>query len=423
MLGAPAGAARRPRRRRRARDHPAGLGGRGRAAVEASGARARHRLTRPGRRPARHRRAGAARGAERRARGASRRHRHPPRGARRPAEGPADRHRRAHRRRPAGAPAAFRVRYKRGRVISAASPTTRCHRPTARSSGIAQGRRGRPPALAASPADLAGLAAAPPADWQQELGRKAAMWRFGLWRAAQRAEGAARRRRTTSRRPRRRSRTTRTADEAELRRPRGRGALRRGRGLAARPRVRRRRATSPRCCWSASCARARTSGSATCGGCSGRAPLSPAAIEWAEERIGGYDEDQVLLRSAVKSSDGFFTTFFVSPYSRYIARWCAHRGFTPNQVTTVSVLIGALAAAAFATGERWGLVAAPSCSRSRSPPTAWTASWPATRARSRSWARGWTRSSTARRSTWRSRGWRSAPRGWATATCGCSPAP
>ncbi len=65
----------------------------------------------------------------------------------------------------------------------------------------------------------------------------------------------------------------------------------------------------------------------------------------------------MLLESAVKGSDGFFTTFFVSPYSRYIARWCAHRGFTPNQVTTVSLFIGALAAAGFATGERWGLVA------------------------------------------------------------------
>ena len=44
-----------------------------------------------------------------------------------------------------------------------------------------------------------------------------------------------------------------------------------------------------------------------------------------------------LLDSAVKASDGFFTTFFVSPYSQYIARWAARRGLTPNQVTTVSL--------------------------------------------------------------------------------------
>ena len=86
-------------------------------------------------------------------------------------------------------------------------------------------------------------------------------------------------------------------------------------------------------------------------------PLSPDATARAAERITDYDVDRLLLESAVKSTDGFFTTFFVSPYSKYIARWAARRGFTPNQVTTVSMLLGVLAAAAFATGERWGLVA------------------------------------------------------------------
>jgi hypothetical protein len=86
-------------------------------------------------------------------------------------------------------------------------------------------------------------------------------------------------------------------------------------------------------------------------------PLSSEAAAGAAERIKGYDVDRVLLDSAVKSTDGFFTTFFVSPYSKYIARWAARRGLTPNQVTTASMLLGVLAAAAFATGERWGLIA------------------------------------------------------------------
>ncbi|MFJ4181319.1 CDP-alcohol phosphatidyltransferase family protein, partial [Streptomyces sp. NPDC089733] len=34
------------------------------------------------------------------------------------------------------------------------------------------------------------------------------------------------------------------------------------------------------------------------------------------------DDEAVRLRSAVKAHDGFFTTFFISPYSRYIARGC-----------------------------------------------------------------------------------------------------
>jgi phosphatidylglycerophosphate synthase len=86
-------------------------------------------------------------------------------------------------------------------------------------------------------------------------------------------------------------------------------------------------------------------------------PLSAAAAEDARARIGSHDEQRALLESAVKPIDGLFTTFLVSPYSKYIARWCARHGFTPNQVTTVSLLIGVLAAAAFATGERWGLIA------------------------------------------------------------------
>jgi phosphatidylglycerophosphate synthase len=86
-------------------------------------------------------------------------------------------------------------------------------------------------------------------------------------------------------------------------------------------------------------------------------PLTTQHLALAAERIGEYDEDRALLDSAVKASDGFFTTFFVSPYSKYIARWAARRGWTPNGVTTLSVAIGFAAAAAFATGERWGMIA------------------------------------------------------------------
>jgi len=85
-------------------------------------------------------------------------------------------------------------------------------------------------------------------------------------------------------------------------------------------------------------------------------PLSRDAARDTAERIEDYDEDRALLDSAVKGNDGFFTTFFVSPYSKYIARWAARRGLTPNQVTTVSMAIGVAAAVAFATGSRPGLI-------------------------------------------------------------------
>jgi hypothetical protein len=86
-------------------------------------------------------------------------------------------------------------------------------------------------------------------------------------------------------------------------------------------------------------------------------PLSPAALDRAAANILEHDEDRELLNSAVKGSDGFFTTFFVSTYSKYIARWAAHLGMTPNQVTMISAAVGVLAAAGFATGERPGMVA------------------------------------------------------------------
>ncbi len=78
----------------------------------------------------------------------------------------------------------------------------------------------------------------------------------------------------------------------------------------------------------------------------------------AEAAVAAVDDEAVRLRSAVKSRDGFFTTFFISPYSRYIARWCARRGLTPNQVTTASLLVALVAAACAATGTRPGFVAA-----------------------------------------------------------------
>ena len=86
-------------------------------------------------------------------------------------------------------------------------------------------------------------------------------------------------------------------------------------------------------------------------------PHSREHLAESVEELDAMDEDRMLLSAAVKATDGFFTTFFVSPYSRYIARFAARRGWTPNQMTTVSMLIGIAAAVAFATGSRAGLIA------------------------------------------------------------------
>jgi hypothetical protein len=75
-------------------------------------------------------------------------------------------------------------------------------------------------------------------------------------------------------------------------------------------------------------------------------------VNEAGAEMAGMDEDRARLNNAVKGADGFFTTFFVSTYSRFIARWAARRGLTPNQVTLISIALGVAAAACFATGDR-----------------------------------------------------------------------
>ncbi|MGW2687584.1 DUF5941 domain-containing protein [Streptomyces sp. NPDC001414] len=87
-------------------------------------------------------------------------------------------------------------------------------------------------------------------------------------------------------------------------------------------------------------------------------PTDPQSRNEARQAVAAVDDEAVRLKSAVKSRDGFFTTFFISPYSRYIARWCARRGLTPNQVTTASLLTALIAAGCAATGTRAGFVAA-----------------------------------------------------------------
>ncbi|WP_043493690.1 DUF5941 domain-containing protein [Streptomyces viridosporus] len=87
-------------------------------------------------------------------------------------------------------------------------------------------------------------------------------------------------------------------------------------------------------------------------------PGDPQTRNEARQAVAAVDDEAVRLKSAVKARDGFFTTHFISPYSRYIARWCARRGLTPNQVTTASLLTALVAAGCAATGTRGGFVAA-----------------------------------------------------------------
>jgi len=252
-----------------------------------------------------------------------------------------------------GRPFTFRIRSRRGRVVGAGSPYHYCHHTTGGFLGVLKIAPSERRLVATACEELAPLVADPPASWLEELEHKEIRWRLSLART-QLLEG----------------------DDA----PRGPHD-----GEAGLPRVDpsesidvavldavelpeerlaelRRRLAAGREDASALVLVGMVRAGAPIGNSYLRElfwarPLSEADVAHAREEILLYDEDKVLLDSAVKGTDGFFTTFFVSPYSRYIARWAARHGLTPNQVTTFSLFLGILSAAAFATGERWGLIA------------------------------------------------------------------
>lgn len=88
-------------------------------------------------------------------------------------------------------------------------------------------------------------------------------------------------------------------------------------------------------------------------------PRSAEQLERSLAALESLDEERLRLDTAVKRDDGFFTTYAVSPYSRYWARWAARKGLSPDQVSAVSMAVGVASAAAFAVGDRlWAVVGA-----------------------------------------------------------------
>lgn len=232
-----------------------------------------------------------------------------------------------------GRPFAWRLRTARGRVMSAASPYHTVRSPNAAFLGVLKLMPDDVPALADVADRLAAIAGDPPESWSQQLVVRTSSWRAALARRSRRPDAA-------DAAPPGPDAVLDPEDEAEL-----------ARRAAAAP---------------ADAVALLLVGLVRSGAHVGNSwlrklfwarPFSRRAVERAADEITGFDEDRVLLDSAVKANDGFFTTFFVSPYSKYIARFAARRGWTPNQVTTVSLVIGLASGAAFATGSRAGLVA------------------------------------------------------------------
>ncbi|HEX8205980.1 MAG TPA: CDP-alcohol phosphatidyltransferase family protein [Solirubrobacteraceae bacterium] len=250
-----------------------------------------------------------------------------------------------------GRPFAQRTRSARGRVVSAASPYHGVNKPTTTFLGVLKVADVDRPALGAIAERLGELVAPPlPEGWPDELQRKMGIWRAVLARAAWREE-------MDAERPDADLFDDNSTPELELPENPQDIAL----SDEDEAEIARRAKVVPN-----DVAAMLVTGLVREGVPVGVShlrklfwarPITQAGVDRAAQDIREHDEEKDLLDSSVKAADGFFTTFFVSPYSKYIARWCARRGFTPNQVTTVSVIIGFVAAAAFATGERWGLIA------------------------------------------------------------------
>lgn len=253
-----------------------------------------------------------------------------------------------------GRPFTFRIRSRRGRVVGAGSPYHYCHHTTGGFLGVLKVSPAERTAVAAECERLAALATDPPPSWIEEREHKEIRWRLSLARTyllEQAGEVAPEGPEDGEAPPR-----------IEPGAPIDLAVLDRVQLPAERRQELRRRLAAGEQDATALALVGLVRTGAPIGNSYLRElfwarPLSEADVAQAREQILEYDEDKVLLDSAVKASDGFFTTFFVSPYSRYIARWAARHGLTPNQVTTFSLALGVLTAAAFATGERWGLIA------------------------------------------------------------------
>ena len=258
----------------------------------------------------------------------------------------------------AGGTFGMRGRLARGRLVSASSAYHSVSGARMSFLGVLKVAAGDTPAFAEAAAELRDLTAdGIPEHWQKELQHKTEQWRMALGRAALKAERRAARDALEAagrgrdelppmepeeyaHRKRELARSLPPDDEAEL-------ALR---YEAAKQDV-------VSLLLVGLVRRGVHMGNSGIRGFFYARPLSRAAAAEVAESMAEHDEERVRLNSAVKGTDGFFTTFFVSTWSRYVARWAARIGLSPNQVTVIALCVGTCAGVAFATGERAGYIA------------------------------------------------------------------
>jgi hypothetical protein len=256
-----------------------------------------------------------------------------------------------------GGPFAMRGRLARGRLVSASSAYHSVSAPRMSFLGVLKVAAADTAAFAESAAELSELMAdGLPDGWERELEHKGEQWRMALGRAALKAERRAARDALEA--------AGRSRDELPPLEPDEYAYRRRELARSLPPddeaefslRYEAAKEDIVSLLLVGLVRRSVHMGNSGIRGFFWARPLSHAAVARAAEAIERYDEERVRLRSAVKGADGFFTTFFVSTWSRYVARWAARAGLSPNQVTVFALCVGFAAATAFATGERAGYI-------------------------------------------------------------------
>ncbi len=84
---------------------------------------------------------------------------------------------------------------------------------------------------------------------------------------------------------------------------------------------------------------------------------SPADPDEARRQADSVADARIAQLQANRVDDGFYSTFVVRRLSKPLTRLALRLGWSPNAITLISFAVGIGAAAAFALGDRWALVA------------------------------------------------------------------
>ncbi|MEI6404974.1 MAG: CDP-alcohol phosphatidyltransferase family protein [Actinomycetes bacterium] len=85
---------------------------------------------------------------------------------------------------------------------------------------------------------------------------------------------------------------------------------------------------------------------------SGICERNPSDVESVLSELLAQDEARVKFGRALRTNDGFYSTFVLRKLSRFVTRVAIWRGWTPNQITVASLAISFVASIFFATGNR-----------------------------------------------------------------------